>query len=254
MEIKNFEEHAKKIEAFNNVFENTVKETANEMTKVSGDWRYSDAGKNELKKGLIADLNTSANNLSEIFKGAVKAFCDDFAIKLPEDGKDHGKDIENALRVLDMLGFSLDEKNLANIIDPLKGSFHSMKMIFDIIDTKQKNALENGLSGYSSSVVAKLFDYMGINTSVMNFLDTFNQLKDLAENPGIGYRFIITSTSNASVTTIQPVISYDFLACADWMREAGAQYANLESEFSSLFKDHVQTDTEMITAALTGNQ
>ena len=252
MKIKNFEDYAKRAETFNSVFEGTVKEAADNMTKVSGDWRFSDKGKAEKKRELIAELNTNASNLTDIFKGAVKAFCDDFSIQLPEDGADHGKDIENALRVIDMLGFSLDEKNLANIIEPLKGSFRSMKMIFDIIDTKQKSALENGSSGFSTDVVSKLYSYMGINTSVMNYIDALNNLKTVSETPGSGYRFIITSYPNAPVTRIQAAIPYEFLACADWMREVGEQYADLEGEFSSLFKDHVQTHEEMIADVLAG--
>ena len=235
MKIKNFEDYAKRVETFNSVFEGTVKEAADKMTKVSGDWRFSEKGKAEKKKELIAELNTNASNLTDIFKGAVKAFCDDFSIQLPEDGADHGKDIENALRVIDMLGFSLDEKNLANIVEPLKGSFRSMKMIFDIIDTKQKSALENGSSGFSTDVVSKLYN-----------------LKTVSENPGSGYRFTITSYPNAPVTRIQAAIPYEFLACADWMREVGEQYADLEGEFSSLFKDHVQTHEEMIADVLAG--
>ena len=47
MKIKNFEDYAKRAETFNSVFEGTVKEAADNMTKVSGDWRFSDKGKAE---------------------------------------------------------------------------------------------------------------------------------------------------------------------------------------------------------------
>ena len=93
---------------------------------------------------------------------------------------------------------------------------------------------------------------MGVNTSVMNYIDALNNLKTVSENPGSGYRFIITSYPNAPVTRIQAAIPYEFLACADWMREVGEQYADLEGEFSSLFKDHVQTHEEMIADVLAG--
>lgn len=90
------------------------------------------------------------------------------------------------------------------------------------------------------------------STSVMNYIDALNNLKTVSENPGSGYRFIITSYPNAPVTRIQAAIPYGFLACADWMREVGEQYADLEGEFSSLFKDHVQTHEEMIADVLAG--
>jgi len=55
---------------------------------------------------------------------------------------------------------------------------------------------------------------------------------------------------NAPVTYIRDVIPYSFLACPDWMKEAGERYAVLEDQFSKLFTVHVPTDQEMIEDVL----
>lgn len=256
METKDFKQYAEQVKGCNRLFEKAVKDAADNLTKITGDYRYSEKGKEEKKKEALADLNATADNMTAVFKEAVTKFCSDFAVVLPEDGKDHTKDIENALRIIDMLGFSLDEKNLANAVNPLRGSFRSMKTICDLLEAKNENGLAAVAGeGYKPEIMRAMLDYMGINTRVNDYLHIFENIESIVapDNTGDKYRFNVTSFSNAPVVTISPQISYNMLACADWMQEAGAMYADLEGEFSSLFTNHIATDKELIESTLQGN-
>lgn len=254
METKDFKQYVGIVKSCNGLFEKAVAEKADEATQIMGNYRYSEQGKEEKKKEALADLEKSADNMTGLFKEAVTNFCNDFAVVLPEDGKDHGKDIENALKIIDMLGFNLDRKNLANAINPLRGSFRSMKTVCDLLEVKHKNGIAAGV-GFAPEVMQDMLSYLGINTRVNDYLDIFGHIEDIIapNNMGDKYRFTITSMSNAPVVTISPQISYNMLACADWMQEAGEMYAELEGEFSSLFKAHIATDKELIESTLQGN-
>ena len=253
MNEKNYKQYAEQVNGCNRLFADEVKRAADETTKILTDWRYSEKGKEEKKQKALAELNATAENMTAVFKEAVKKFCDDFAVVLPEDGKDHSKDIENALKVIEMLGYGMDERNLDNIINPLRGSFRSMKTIVDVMEAKNKNALAGVAGvGYDAAIMGKLYEYMGINTRVNDYIDLFAHVEAIIDNTGDRYRFNVTSMSNATVVTMVDVIPYSFLACADWMQQIGEEYAALEDEFSSLFKNHVPSDKELILNTLRG--
>lgn len=245
---RDYEKFISQVEECNHLFEEEVKKTADEATKIMADWRLSEQGKQEQKEKQFAALNDTANKLTTVFKTVVKRFCDDFRVILPEDEKDHGKDIENALKIIDMLGMELDEKNLENIMNPLRGSFRSMKMIVDLIEAKNKT----GLAGaqYSPKVMEALYGYMGINTRVADYVDRFSNIQGIIGIIGNAYRFTCTSYPNASIVTLQAQIPYAFLACADWMRAAGCEYAVLEGEFCNLFTSRAVSDQELIERVL----
>ena len=245
---KNYEAYAAQVQGCNKIFEDEVKRIADECSKVMSDWRYSEQGKEDKKREHFTTLNAIAENMSKIFKEAVRHFCDDFRVILPEDGKDHSKDIENALKVIEILGFNMDLNNLTNIINPLRGSFRSMKIIADLMEAKNR-----GIVNYDAEVMSALYGYMGINIRANEYLNLFGIIEGIIGNDGDKYRFEATSYSNATVVTLQAQIPYDFLACADWMKRVGEEYAALENELSDIFKTHIPTDRELLENTLKGN-
>lgn len=242
---KNYEIYATQVQGCNKLFTDEVKRIADECTKVMGDFRYSEQGKEEKKREHFAALNAIADNLSRVCKEAIRHFCDDFRVSLPEDGKDHSRDIENALKIIELLGVNLDVQNFQNIMNPLRGSFRSMKVIADLLEAKNK-----GGANYDSAIMKKLYEYMGGNGRVFDYLHIFEIIESIIGSTGDRYGFSVTSYGNASVIRIQERIPYDFLACADWMKQAGKEYAALEEEFSDVFKTHIPTDRELIESTL----
>ena len=249
MDEKKYLKYAEQIEGCNRLFDDEVARVADSITQTISDWRLSERGKEQKKKDSFAALNKTAEMIAKIAKKSVADFCNDYAIDLPEDGADHSKDIENGLKIIDMLGFNLDVVNLANVMNPLLGSFRSTKTIVDLMLTKGKASSE---VGYSPEVISKLYEYTGINSKVGDYLNLFNNICDILKNPYDIYRFEVTSRSNATLVTLQPIIPYDLLACSDWMRKCGSEYAALESEFSSLFTSHVPTDRELLESIYQG--
>lgn len=251
MNEKDYKKYAEQMEGCNRLFDDEVAKVADSTTKTVSDWRLSEQGKEAKKKENFEALNKTAEMIATVAKKGISEFCKDFAITLPEDGKDHTKDIENALHIVDMLGFDLDVKNLKNALSPISGSFRSVKTVVDLIDAKQKNALSKGV-GFSPEVMAEVYSYMGINSRVNDYLNIFDNIQSIIDNPGDTYRFEVTSRSNATLITLQAIIPYDFLACADWMKKCGEEYAVLESEFSSLFIGHIGTDREILESIYQG--
>ena len=245
---KKYEEFAAQVTGCNALFQSEVKKKADELNKINADWRWSPKGKEEQKKKAFDELQGTADNLTKVFKEAVSRFMAEYGVSLPEDNKDHSIDIQNALKIIDMLGFDLDEKNVTNILNPLKGSFKNLKTILDVIRAKDQNGQPEvaGVKLHYSPEVRRVIDEVsGLNTDVYEYIEFIGNIQDIIDNPA-GYRFEAETVSNAPVTVIRDYIPYSFLACGDWMKEAGERYAVLENQFSSLFKVHVPTDQEMI--------
>ena len=184
--------------------------------------------------------------MTGIVKETCKRFMNEFGIKLPEDGKDHAIDIQNALHIIDMFGTDLDVRNLNNLLTPLKGSFRNLKIIVDVIRTRDETAV---VKHYSRDVMRVIDEVTGLNTSVYDYLDFIGNIQEIIDNPA-GYGFEGDTVSNAPVTFIRETIPYSFMACPDWMKEAGEMYETLEEELNNLFKVHIPTDQEMIESIL----
>lgn len=249
---KKYEEFAVQVTGCNTLFQGEVKRQADTLNKINADWRYSPKGKEEQKKKVFDELQASADHLTKVFKEACSRFMAEYGITLPEDNKDHSLDIQNALKIIDLLGFDLDEKNVTNILNPLKGSFKNLKTILDVIRAKDQNEsfVAAGVKNHYSPEVMRVIDEVsGLNTDVYEYIEFIGNIQDIIDNPA-GYRFEAETVSNAPVTVIRDYIPYSFLACGDWMKEAGERYAILENQFSSLFKVHIPTDQEMIEDVL----
>lgn len=249
---KNFEKYVAQVKGLNNLFSESVKRISEELNAKLTDWRLSEKGREEQRQKKIEELNAVCENMSNVFREAVRHFLTDYEISLPDDGEDHSKDIENALRVIEMLSFDLDTRNIDNILNPLRGNFRAMKTVLDVMRVKNESGL-SGLAakGYRTEVMNKLMEYTGTNNRVNDFLEIMDNIGDILESP-IGYRFEYGHMSNATVIEIVDIVPYSYLSCADWMKDAGELYAQLEKEFASLFDKHTPTDREMLESSLPG--
>lgn len=249
---KNYEKYVAQVKALNVMFAESVKKASDELNEKLTDWRLSEKGREEQRQKKVDELNAVCENMNSVFREAVKRFLTDYAIGLPDDGIDHSKDIENALRVIDMLGFDLDVKNFDNIITPLRGNYRAMKTVLDVMRVKN----ESGLSGiamqhYNSAVMDKLDEYTGVNSRVTDFLEIMDNIADIVDSP-VGYRFENSSINNVVIVQFVDYIPYSYLSCADWMIKAGEMYAQLESDFTPIFKKHTPSDREMLESNLPG--
>ncbi len=247
----NYKTYADQVRTMNALFAKTIKEKGDSLNQLMADWRWSPKGKEEKKQVIFSELKESCKNMSKLFREIVDKFCKDFEITFPEDNKDHSVDIQNALRVVDMLDSSLDTVNLKNILQPLSGSYRSTKTVLDVIRVKadSKTRSLGGVDQYSNEVLIMIEEKSGVYTNVVDYLNYFDRIKDILTNAA-NYDFYASSVNDSPVIYMQDRIPYSFLSCEEWMIQVGKMYSVLENQFSSLFQNHVISDRELIETIL----
>lgn len=226
-------------------YEADVKEAEDAANKVMADWRFSASGKENAKQNLYKELQERADKYMNLIREAAKDFCDTYRIKLPSDNKDHSMDIANALKMIDMLGYNLTAETLKTVLEPIKNSYKHMKMIADVLEAKNKGITADFVH-YDPAVITTMYEWLGVNTKVFEYLDAFREVEEICTTERIKLYAATNSYGNASLVSLTPQIPYEIFALPDAMIRAGKMYAELESEFSELFKVHTPTDTEMI--------
>lgn len=246
---RTYESYAARAEAIIKNFQDKVKEAQETGCEMMLDWRFTPEGKNENLKGVKADLQEKVDNLTKLFRENARKFCNEYKVTLPNDGKSHTEDVANALKVIDMVDFKLTPDILKSIMEPLKHSYTNMKMIHDVIYAKG-NVPEAELAGigYDGAIYETLIEYMGINTSAVEYLDRLKEVEDIENIPG--FKFSVSMYGGATPVIITPDVPYFYLTLPDTMKELGKMYATLENEFSELFTKHIPTDGELILSSL----
>ncbi|MBQ9252751.1 MAG: hypothetical protein IJ188_08960 [Clostridia bacterium] len=242
METKDYKKYAIQARGLNSMWPDELKKKIDQLNQSLSDWRLSPYAKEEKRKEVYKELQSTCDNMNKLYREILKRFLEDFAIHVPEDGKDHSTDIQNALKVIDMLGFDLDAANFRNIITPLKGSYKNMKMILDVISAKK--GITSDLQ-YSHEITQLVDEYFGPYTIAGDYLELIDRINDAISSP-IGYRFEAYTIDNSYLVTAEEFIPYSFLSCPDWIEEAGKMYSVLEGKLTSLYDGHVPTDEEMI--------
>lgn len=251
---RTYESYAARAEAIIKLFEDTAKEAQETGCKIMADWRFTPEGKSENLKGIKADLQEKADNLTKLFKENAKKFCDEYKVTLPNDGKSHTEDVANALKVIDMVGFKLTPDTLKSIMEPLKHSYTNMKLLHDVIVAKgdvSAAVTEIGIE-YDEAIYETLIEYMGINTSAIEYLEKLKEVEDIGNIPGFRFSVFVYDSMYGGATPIiiTPDVSYSYLNLPDTMKGLGEMYVKLENEFSELFTKHIPTDSELILSSL----
>lgn len=247
---RNYEQISKVVEFIIKKFNDDVKEAEDDVKNTMGDWRFSLAGREDVIQDLYKGLQAKADEHTNKIKEAVREFCDKYRVKLPSDNKDHSMDIANALKVIDMLGFNLTAETLKTILEPIKNSYKHMKMIHDVIVTKNISASSFTGIQYDPAVILTVHKYLGVNTNVYDYLEAFNDIEEISKVDGYKLGFNAEKYANTTLVSITPNIPYSIFALPDAMIRAGKMYAALEDEFSELFKGHTPTDQEMIESVI----
>ena len=237
---RTYESYAARAEAIIKLFEDAAKEAQETGCKIMADWRFTPEGKSENLKGIKADLQEKADNLTKLFKENAKKFCNEYKVTLPNDGK--------------MVGFKLTPDILKSIMEPLKHSYTNMKMIHDVIVAKGDVSAAVGEIGigYDEAIYETLIEYMGINTSAIEYLEKLKEVEDIGNIPGFRFSVFVYDSMYGGATPIiiTPDVPYSYLNLPDIMKGLGEMYAKLENEFSELFTKHIPTDSELILSSL----
>ena len=194
-------------------FEKAVQEAAEAATGSLHNENLSDVGKENAKTAILNKLQQDADKFTSEIHTAAQAFCDAFKVQLPEDGKDHSADVANATNIIGMVGSSMTTDVLRGILDPLKGSYKNLKMIYDIMEARK------GAAGYNEKVMSLLDDYMGINTRVGEYLNALDEIGDVANPDGLKLSFAASSYVGGTTVYIDPKVPYSFYVCGERMAD-----------------------------------
>jgi len=256
--MKDFEQYATFIEGTTGAYEREIADASEKVVKILNDWRYSDKGKDVKRQKEAERLKAVGENFTNLTKEAVFRFLKDFRITVPADGQDHSRDIDNALRVIQTLGNNIDERNIINVLEPLRGDFRSMKYVLDVLD--QKCAAE----GKNAFLTFRLSEYLGITDDMLEYMDSYEQIAQIASDLR-GYSYTIEGETSA-IRPIDPNnpesrpeityrsrggsfrtnVNYELYALPDRIRKAGELYAKAEGGFANLSKPRYQSDNDIL--------
>ena len=142
MSEKLYETYAKQALTIVHQHRERTKEIADAIQKINTDRRYSEymVGEQLLKK-LREELNEVNQEKSDELKAVVQQFVNKYQINIVDDGKANPQEIANALKVIEMCGTGLTVDVLRTAIEPIKGSYTTLKMIQTILVSKNQHAM-----------------------------------------------------------------------------------------------------------------
>lgn len=220
---KKYEEYAKQVVTSLYEFRNELKNIKDANCKVDADPVYTELGKERLKDGLRKELQELVSSKSDTIKAAVKAFCAEYEVIHSDDGQRYTQEIANALKVIDMCGFSLTKELFREVIEPLKSSYSAMKLIHGVIHSKNNNS---SVEEYAGEVLELIDNYMGTNGYIEEYNSALDDIREVQDYPQI-----VDGTIDGQDGT-----RYAVLCLSDNMMKVGKLFEELSAKFPHLFK------------------
>ena len=178
MSEKLYETYAKKVQVLlhNNDRKKELTDIVDNMMAVRKNPRYSDIGKEELMKDMREEFANKNKAWTEALREVIQDFCNKYGVEVPDDGESHSVEVANVLKIIDMCGFDLSADILKAALEPVKNSGTVLKMISDVMYTKQKTS---SIGSYQSEVLDLLNDYLGMNNEMLTYSDTLESITSL---------------------------------------------------------------------------
>lgn len=211
-----------------------AKKIGDAVQKLNADPRYSDFGKEELIKKLREELKTLNQDKTEKLKTVIQKFVNEYQVVHTDDGKADAQVIANALKVIEMCGFGLTADLLRDVVEPLKDSYTSLKMIRSLLAAKHDNS---GI-GFSSDMLVLMDDYIGVNAEIITYEDVFESVKELLNMPELVSAGIYgePDPSGAVINRLTDETRYSTLCLCDNMIKVGKLYDVVYLKYPRLFK------------------
>lgn len=199
--------------------------------------RYSDFGKNELVQKLREELKALNESKTKELKALAKQFVKEYQVVRADDGKANSMDVANALKIIDMCGNSITVEVLRTALEPIKGSYTTLKMIRSIFEARQVNVIAVQ-AAYPPDCIELLDEYLGANCTVFNYEDAFATVREVLDMPEL-FSAGIVGIPNYSGTVINNLVDntpYYTLCLSDNMMKVGKLYDSVSLEYPRLFK------------------
>jgi hypothetical protein len=236
MAEKLYETCAKQVQIIINQHRSEVDKIGQAVQKINADPRYSQLGKDELIKKLRDELNELNRTKSDELKEVVRTFCNQYQVVHTDDGKADAQVIANALKVIEMSGYNLTVDLLRSVVEPLKNSYTSLKMIRSLLAAKN----ENLAVGYTPDVLILMDEYIGVNGEIIAYEDTFASVKavlDMDMTKLVSAGMVgIPEFNGQVIPRLIDFTSYSVLCLGDNMMKVGKLYDSVYLEYPRLFK------------------
>lgn len=213
---------SEKISELTRNYEEKLNECGNSMNGLS---MYSDEEISKRRTAMLKDLDSVTADYNKQFGEILQQFLTVYELEMPDDGKDHAADISNALQIINLLGNSLDTKNLSNIIKPMAKDFKSVKTVCDLIMTKSATVSASG-AAYNADVIKAVLDYSGANAGISDYADRVELIKNIGET-GVKYSYSVEGSLTGKIIGVSPNISYNTLAMPQMLDETAKMYNDI---------------------------
>lgn len=213
---------SEKISELTRNYEEKLNECGNSMNGLS---MYSDEEISKRRTAMLKDLDSVTADYNKQFGEILQQFLTVYALEMPDDGKDHATDISNALQIINLLGNSLDTKNLSNIIKPMAKDFKSVKTVCDLIMTKSATVSASG-AAYNADVIKAVLDYSGANAGISDYVERVEMIKNISET-GAKYGYEVDGALTSKVIKVRPTTSYNAMAIPQMLDETAKLYNNV---------------------------
>ncbi|MCD8377361.1 MAG: hypothetical protein LUB59_01080 [Candidatus Gastranaerophilales bacterium] len=235
---KSYETYANKFKTLISEFEEETKKIENTANQIAIDRRFTDFGRQEHITGLKADLEKLRVEYTDILRGLVKQFCEEYAVSFSEDGADHGTDIANALKVIEMCGANITPDLFRSVVDPLKGSYKALKVISDVLTIRWENQPLD--DKYDKEIRGIILDYMGSDVEVNSYVEYLNDVKAVTDYPVLlDYQLVNVGVNGASRFEVRNQTRYSVCVLPDEIIRMGRMYEELTLKCPLLFKNQV---------------
>lgn len=199
--------------------------------------RYTDFGKNELVQKLREELKVLNESKTKELKAVVKQFVKEYQVIRADDGKADSMAIANALKIIEMCGKSITVNILRTALDPIKGSYTTLKMIRDMFVAKDTKDIGK-FAMYEAECIDLLNDYLGVNNAICEYESIFESIQEVLDMPELVSAGIV-GTPNYSGTVINNLVDntpYCTHCLSDDMMKVGKMYDRVSLEYPRLFK------------------
>ncbi len=242
--MKKLSEYTTAIDTVIQKYEAEIKEAETTLNKAWSNYRLSELGRQRARNEIIEAADKCTNKYNALLKAAISDFNNDYALKMPEDGKDHSGDLANALKVLELTGTAgLTADILRDILEPLKSSHHNIELIGHIIDAKS----ESGVNAPPADARALLNEYTGSGSGVLyGFNNCLEDIRSTGEACALSYD--LKGFPDREEFSLMPHIPYKVYELAGQMECAHNLRLDLERTRGDLFGDDITTSNTATNA------
>ena len=237
---------AAEVEALVKNFDDEMKQVHDALNLIAADPRYTDEGKKQFSAALKDQAHTCCTNSTALVKKIVSEYLNEMEVRMPDTAAPDPAAIANILKVIDMMGYNLTSDVLRTVLEPVRDSYKTLKMIADLIWSKNENSVTGG---YRPEIHNLLSEYLYMFNDIQDYLDTFENIKDTLNSPAM-FTYSIGSCSNSTAVSLDGNASYSVLALPSWIRNLGEKYSHLESKYPMIFTKHIPTNEEIMLEKL----